>query len=315
MTDAVEHQEEGPRSGYQVKTHLFEGPLDLLLYLVSKQKLDITEMSLAKVAEEYWAYLKMLQTLDLDVESSYLVVFACLLELKSRLLLPPEPEPPDEMDFDLGDTAEFDLVERLKEYKKYKEASLVLQEREREAMQVFPRPIDEEEAIEPPTLDVSLPDLLEALRGVLESYQKRSKKKEGLTMERVAVSVPQRMREIVSFLRPDKTFQFTELFEGEATRDQIIVTFLAILELTRLARIRIWQEVTSGPIFVERAEDVSSRELLLEELMLLEEGGASPGKKRRRGTGPPRKPPRSEDVESLPLPSLEMDKPREEEPV
>jgi len=254
---------EGPRSGYQIKSDLFEGPLDLLLYLVSKQRLDITHVSLAKVAEEYWAYLKLLQALDLDVESAYLVVFACLLELKSRLLLPPEPEAVDLEDFDVGDTAEHDLVERLKEYKRYKEASLVLQEREREALMVFPRPVDEDAPSVEPALDVSLPDLLDALRGMLENYQKREKKKP-IRLERVGISVPQRMQEILTFLEPGRSIGFYELFEGEITRPHIIVTFLAILELARLRRIRMWQEERQGPIFVERDASSSTDDLLLE---------------------------------------------------
>lgn len=277
-TDA-DAAEDGPRGGYQVHTALFEGPLDLLLYLVSKQKLDLTEMSLSRVAEEYWSYLKMLEQLDLDVESSYLVVFACLLEIKSRLLLPPDPEPQDFEDFDLGDTAEHDLVERLKEYKRYKEASRALQEREKEAMQVFPRPFDEESvAIEPTTLDVSLPDLLEALRGVLETHQKKTRQQQGLRVERVNVSVPQRMRDLLAQLEPGRTVEFFHLFAEEVTRADVIVTFLAILELARLRRIRIWQEARSGPIHVERSSDDVSDLLLPEEATV----AAKPARRTRR---------------------------------
>ena len=257
---------------WQVKLDIFEGPLDLLLYLVTKEQLDITAISLARVADEYFAYLKTLQMaaleaqaagFDLDVESEYLVVFACLLELKSRLLLPPEPdaEMPDGFDLE-RDTEEHDLLERLKEYKRYKEASNQLQDRERQSLQMFPRPAMEDEPLEVDEnvgLDVSLPDLLEALRKLLESNQRRKRSNRGLRLQRVAVSVPQRMKEILASLadrgEAGLRTQFMELFEDEVSRPEIIVTFLAVLELARLRRIRVSQEPTEegrrGPIVVE----------------------------------------------------------------
>lgn len=257
---------------WQVKLDIFEGPLDLLLYLVTKEQLDITAISLAQVADEYFAYLKAMQGvaaearaagMDLDVESEYLVVFACLLELKSRMLLPPEPdaEMPDGFDLE-RDTEEHDLVERLKEYKRFKEASNHLQDRERQSLQMFSRPpLDDEptEVDENAGLDVSLPDLLEALRKLLENNQRRKRTNRGLRLQRVAVSVPQRMKEILSSLvercEVGQRIDFTELFEDEVSRPHIIVTFLALLELARLRRIRVSQEPTEegcrGPIVVE----------------------------------------------------------------
>ncbi len=257
---------------YLVKLDVFEGPLDLLLFLVTKQQLDITAIALARVANEYGEYLKTLQLqaagsergpLDLDAESSYLVVFACLLEIKSRLLLPPEPEP-ELMDLDLErDTEEHDLVERLKEYKRFKEASIVLGERERTSLRMFPRPAppEEEHAPEPVGLDVSLPDLLAALRSMLAGHQRRKQQAMRLRLQRVAVSVPQRMKDILDWLALRASVrsqvEFFELFGDEVSRPAIIVTFLAILDLARLRRIRVWQEcvdVTSAlcarPIYV-----------------------------------------------------------------
>lgn len=257
---------------WQVKLENFEGPLDLLLFLVTKEQLDVTAISLARVADEYFAYLKALQVMasearatgmDLDVESEYLVVFACLLELKSRMLLPPDPdaEMPDGFDLE-RDTEEHDLVERLKEYKRFKEASNHLQDRERQSLQMFSRPTLEDEPVEVDEnggLDVSLPDLLEALRKLLENNQRRKRTNRGLRLQRVAVSVPQRMKEILSSLveRGDvgQRIEFSELFEDEVSRPHIIVTFLAVLELARLRRIRVSQEPTDdgrlGPIVVE----------------------------------------------------------------
>lgn len=255
---------------YKVKLDVFEGPLDLLLYLVTKEQLDITAISLAKVADEYFAYLKMLPLmaegaeggLDLNVESEYLVVFACLLELKSRVLLPPEPEETDFDDLDLErDTEEHDLLERLKEYKRFKEASVALQNRERESLQMFARPAPAEGETDAftPAFDVALPDLLNALRTLLENRERRKAANKKLRLQRVAVSVPQRMNEILRWLSSagnvGHQVEFFELFDDEVTRPQIIVTFLAILELARLRRIRVWQERADdgrrGPLRVE----------------------------------------------------------------
>lgn len=257
---------------WQVKLDVFEGPLDLLLYLVTKDQLDITEISLAKVADEYFAHLKALQEaavearaagFDLDVESGYLVVFACLLEMKSRLLLPPEPDADLPDGFDLErDTEEHDLVERLKEYKRFKEASNQLQDRERQSLQMFARPVSEEEEAEVDVnagLEVSLPDLLDALRRMLETNQRRKKSSRGLRLQRVAVSVPQRMKEMLASLADicadGRPIEFVALFEGDVSRPHVIVTFLAMLELARLRRIRIAQEPgvdgRRGPIIVE----------------------------------------------------------------
>ncbi|NDD27052.1 MAG: hypothetical protein EB084_02150 [Proteobacteria bacterium] len=257
---------------WQVKLDVFEGPLDLLLYLVTKDQLDITEISLAKVADEYFAHLKALQEaavearaagFDLDVESGYLVVFACLLEMKSRLLLPPEPDADLPDGFDLErDTEEHDLVERLKEYKRFKEASNQLQDRERQSLQMFARPVTEEEEVEVDVnagLEVSLPDLLDALRRMLETNQRRKKSSRGLRLQRVAVSVPQRMKEMLASLAEicadGRPIEFVALFEGDVSRPHVIVTFLAMLELARLRRIRIAQEPgvdgRRGPIIVE----------------------------------------------------------------
>ena len=257
---------------WQVKLDVFEGPLDLLLYLVTKDQLDITEISLAKVADEYFAHLKALQEaavearaagFDLDVESGYLVVFACLLEMKSRLLLPPEPDADLPDGFDLErDTEEHDLVERLKEYKRFKEASNQLQDRERQSLQMFARPVTEEEEVEVDVnagLEVSLPDLLDALRRMLETNQRRKKSSRGLRLQRVAVSVPQRMKEMLASLADicadGRPIEFVALFEGDVSRPHVIVTFLAMLELARLRRIRIAQEPgvdgRRGPIIVE----------------------------------------------------------------
>src|SRR5690242_17717918 len=126
---------------WQVHLEQFEGPLDLLLSLVEREKLEITELSLAKVCEQYKAYLQMLQDLDLDLESSYLVVLAQLVELKSKALLPEEPDLPIYDDVWMDEQPPDDpLVKKLREYKRIKEAAQALGEREKQALSSFPRP-------------------------------------------------------------------------------------------------------------------------------------------------------------------------------
>lgn len=284
---------------YQVKLDVFNGPLDLLLYLVNREQLDITDISLAKVADQYFAYLQDLKAsvLDLDTESNYLVVFACLLEIKSRLLLPLDPEEPGPEDFDLErDTEEYDLVARLKEYKRFKEASLALQDRERESLRMFPRAAPDDTSIggdvpadETLSPDVSLPDLLGALRSLLNNVWRRKKAEQRLRLHRVAVSVPERMEEILSKLSANGEVghraDFFELFENEVTRPHIIVTFLAILELARLRRIRLWQESMGegtpgrgvGALSVELVE---ARKLSSEETSRLAPAGRKSGRRK-----------------------------------
>ncbi|MHB2020544.1 MAG: segregation and condensation protein A, partial [Candidatus Xenobia bacterium] len=180
---------------WQIHLEQFEGPLDLLLALVEREKLEITELSLARVCEQYRAYLQLLRDLDLDLESSYLVVLAQLVELKSKALLPEEPELPIYDDVWMDEQPPDDpLVKKLREYKRIKEAALLLGVREREALSSFPRPSGVRQPEEATDLsEVSLVDLLDALKKLLVQSERRAPV---LQMARVMLSVPQRMQQI-----------------------------------------------------------------------------------------------------------------------
>lgn len=236
------------KCSYQVKLELFEGPLDLLLHLVTKEKLDICEISLAQISDQYIEYLKLMEQLNIEIESSFLVVFASLIEIKSRLLLPPAPSEEPQLTFEEESSSAIDLVEKLKEYKKYKDAALKLQVMEKDAVRAYPRWYNEEfEDDSHHFLDVSLFDLMDAIQNLM---LRKSLEEEKLELRRTVITIPQCMKEIWEVLLLSPRTSFLKLFTYIPTREEVIVTFLALLELTRLRKIRIVQEVKGGEIFI-----------------------------------------------------------------
>jgi len=233
--------------GYQVRLEIFEGPLDLLLHLVDKAKLDITEVSLAAISQQYWDYLQLLRDLDLEIEGSFLVVFATLMEMKSRILLPPVP---GEVLEETGEDPGKALVARLLEYKRYREAAQTLEDRARWSETSFPRP-----AAEPGPADIfidcTLFDLIDALRGVLERVEGADQGPR-LAYQKVQFSVPQKTQVILGLLKRIQRVRFQELFASAADREEVIVTFLALLELAFKRRITLFQEGPGGEIWVMR---------------------------------------------------------------
>lgn len=226
---------------YKVQLPVFEGPLDLLLSLVEQSELDITEISLAEVTGQYREYLEILGQLDVEIESSYLVVFAQLLELKSRLLLPViEPED-DGMPMGYDEDPEEDLVARLREYQRLKRAAEWLAERESQSLARYPHPSGLSEP-ETPLLNVSRRSLhLAALR----ILRPRKPFKEPIGYRKVELSVPERVEEIWAHLseHADRRVSFSELLrrEGEP-KPLVVVTFLALLEMARRDRITLYQD-------------------------------------------------------------------------
>lgn len=225
---------------YKVQLPFFEGPLDLLLSLVEQSELDITEISLSQVAGQYREYLELLGQLDVEIESSYLVVFAQLLELKSRLLLPViEPEDDPFMGGD-DDHEPDDLVARLREYQRLKRAAMWLAERESQSLARYPHPSGLSEP-ESPLLHVSRRSLYLA---ALRALRPRKPFKEPIGYRRVELSVPERVEEIWSHLTAASgRVTFSQLLRREGERKPlVVVTFLALLEMARRERIRLYQE-------------------------------------------------------------------------
>jgi segregation and condensation protein A len=236
-------------AGYRVVLPIFEGPLDLLLHLVKKHELDILNIPIAFITEKYVAYIKLLDELNIDVASEYLLMAATLVHIKSRMLLPDPPS--DEVDEGL-DEADADpraeLVRRLLEYQKYKLAAEQLGSRNLLGRDVFPRGSSEELASGQPGLEaVSMFKLLDAFQGVLERTQKT--KDHEIDFERF--SITEKISELVDRLKLQRRLVFHEIFAPDSSRAELIITFLAILEMTRLRLTRLIQDRPLAPIYIE----------------------------------------------------------------
>jgi segregation and condensation protein A len=263
--DAANGSETDPRpptsdppagAAYRVRLDLFEGPLDLLLHLIKKNEVVVTDIPVATITEQYLAYLDLLRELSLDIAGEYLVMAATLTLLKSRLLLP-GPEPDDDEDAD----PRADLVRQLLEYQRYREAAAALIERPLLRRDVFTRaasadgvPSDPQAA---PPLRVTLWELMEAFRVVLQ----RARPDPVHRVEAEAVSLRDRIAALLRTLGVARSVTFDSLFGESPTRGFVIVTFLAVLELAKLGAIQAVQEDPLGPILlvlaVENVEDVT----------------------------------------------------------
>lgn len=237
----------------------FEGPLDLLLHLIKQLEIDIYDIPMAEVTEQYMLYIQTMQELELDVASEYLVMAATLVAIKSRMILPQhEEEAADEdwLELDEEDPRE-ELVARLLEYKKYKEAARELQEREKERALYFTRPpadLSEFATTLKPTVHgekVTIYDML----GVYHKLLRRRRLREPLhtKVERQEISIEKRMEEVIEFLQDeDRPVNFFDLFSS-ATKEHIVVTFLAILELMKQNKIFAEQDENFGDIWLYTA--------------------------------------------------------------
>lgn len=232
-----------------VRLELFEGPLDLLLHLVKRNELSIADIPIARITDEYLAALDELTEPDLDGAGEYLVMAATLTYLKSRTLLPDEPETADEGEEDPRAA----LVQQLLEYQRYREAALRLAERPLLARDVFAAAGEPVPAIEDgtggpaPVREASLADLLAALREVLA----RRRPLAPHAILRPGVSVAECMERILDRLAVPGKVAFGALFSAESDRAEVIVTFLALLEMIRLKVVRAVQLERFGPIDVE----------------------------------------------------------------
>jgi segregation and condensation protein A len=244
---------EGSFDPLKVALPYFDGPLDLLLHLVRQHKLDIAEVRLADLTEPYLAYVEKIQELDLDRAGEFLTIAATLVWLKSRSLLPPGPAQEDEPD---PDTVEELLLARLHEYQRIKDAAHLLHARDVLGRDIFARAgePDEADAVAAPQerlfQEVSLFALLEAFREVLE----RTQETPTLTVVPERARVEDRINEMAALLADRRELYFHELFLSDASRAEIVLSFLALLELVRLKVLRIGQLGTGGQILCRVTE-------------------------------------------------------------
>lgn len=227
---------QGETSPYTVRLEMFEGPLDLLLHLINRNELDITNIPIALITEQYLEYLKLMRVLNLDVAGEYLLMASTLLHIKSKILLPASPEKEDEE----GEDPRAELVRRLLEYQTYKKAAAELERRPMLDRDVFVRliPEDTEAKEEEEAIEVSLVELLEAFRQVLERIKPEVFHE--VILEHITVEA--KIQEILSLLQKEKrSMAFHLLFQEGASRKMVVITFLAILELVKTRLIRLFQ--------------------------------------------------------------------------
>src|SRR5690625_2268654 len=238
---------------YQVKLDSFEGPLDLLLHLVNELEIDIYDIPVAEITEQYMHYIHTMQIIELNIASEYLVMAATLLEIKSAMLLPSQEVVHE--DYDEEDPRE-QLIQRLIEYRKYKLAASQLKEKELAENQIFTRPPVQfnELNTRQPTLqaNISIYDMLHALNKVFKR-QSWSAPLE-TTVNKMELTIEQRSQEIITLLQQinDKV-RFDDLFPYP-TKGHIVTTFLAVLQLLKNNRIQCYQEIQFHPIYVYQTE-------------------------------------------------------------
>lgn len=238
---------------YKVKLDAFEGPLDLLLHLVNKLEIDIYDIPVAEITEQYMEYIHTMQRIELNIASEYLVMAATLLEIKSAMLLP-KKEVVEEDEYEEDPREE--LVQRLIEYRKYKEVAEQLKEKELEENQIYTRPpmqLEEWVTKTPVIKDgVTIYDMLQALGKVLQ----RKKWREPLetTIHKMEISIEERMEEIVQKVNEEKKhIPFHELFPFP-NRSHIVTTFLAILQLLKQNEIDCVQKAHFETIYICKLE-------------------------------------------------------------
>lgn len=235
---------------YKVKLHIFDGPLDLLLFLIKKEKIEITDIPISSITEQYLEYLELMKMLDLDVAGEFLVMAATLMHIKSKMLLPPEEKEAEEAEEE--DPRE-ELVRKLLEYKKYKDAAQRLQQMKESAKEVFLRKgegprgkIFSEDGTE--YFEASLFDLITSFRKALTDVPKEAFHQ----VVKNEFTVSDKIHTIYHMLAKEPKIYFSKLFSEAKSKNEVIVIFLAILELMKAREVLAVQKDLYGEIEVIR---------------------------------------------------------------
>jgi segregation and condensation protein A len=238
-----------PEDAPRITLPEFQGPLDLLLYLIKRDKIDIHDMPIAPITKSYMEYLELMQQLNLDVAGEFMVMAATLIHIKSKMLVPVDPTEAQ------GDDEQEDprdaLVQRLLEFQRYKEAAGILHQQAQIRAATWTRPdtvIPSFDDAGEEMLEAGLFDLISAFKELLD----RRKTLFAHEVESEGKSIEQRIDELLGLLREGESLDFLELFATLETKADMIVTFLALLELIRLKRIKVYQRGMFGPIRVFR---------------------------------------------------------------
>jgi segregation and condensation protein A len=243
-----------PDSEYRIKLRVFEGPLDLLLFLIRKNELDIYDIPIESVTKQYVEALRAMQELDLDLAGEFFVMAATLMEIKSRMLLPKGLHAVDPNAEDEEIDPRWDLVHQLLQYKKFKEAAAKLHELATLRQDLMERHVSSlgAEDFERPLKSVGRIELWNAFNIVLRRLAEKLVVGE---IHDEQVTVADRMEYLLERTKTEKTFVFTALFEGKTTLRMLVATFLAVLELTRLKRLRLRQDEAFSDIVCSAVED------------------------------------------------------------
>ena len=247
-TMADEFQDEEQSDAYEIALPSFHGPLDLLLHLIKKHEIDVYDIPIVLVVEQYNAYLDAMAELDLDVAADYIYMAALLINIKSRMLLPR-----DETDEQLEDPRK-ELVDRLLEYQRFKAVAETFAELDLVRMGMWSRPrvpLPGEEAQEMDMSEVGLFDLIDAFRTALVRY--KTNHPQAIELQRVVHKVSEKMAELYTKLQEKSPIRLQWFLEGR-DRDELIAVFLATLELVRLGGISLQQKGTFSEIVVSRTE-------------------------------------------------------------
>lgn len=261
--------------GIEVKLEVFEGPLDLLLHLIEINKVNIYDIPIVEITAQYLEYVQAMEESNLDTVSDFLVMAATLLDIKCRMLLPKEPDEDGE-----EEDPRTELVERLLEYKMYKYAAMDLKDRMQYAERTFYKgptvPPEVASYEEQPDIEALLSDVtLSRLQTVFDFVMKRREDKVDPIRSKFGkirkepIKVEDKMLAVMEYGREHRTFDFGELLERQPTRMEIVVTFLAVLELLKMGRLEVLQEQLFDVIHLELIDDSP---LILDEKNLLGDG-------------------------------------------
>jgi len=246
---------------YKVKLDIFEGPLDLLLYLIKKDEVDIYDISIERITKQYLDYIEAFEALNIDLAGEFIVMASNLLYIKSRMLLPRDQQMPD-ADAE-EDDPRWELIRQLIEYKKFKEAAASLRDRAMLQERMFPRAPGEPEldntadarlALE----EVGIFDLINAFQKVLKRVE--AKQEDLLEIFAENFTVGAKIDHLMAITTGGVPVRFEECFASAASRTEIVVTFLALLELIRLKQLRVRQAANFGEIWIEPAPAVKKQD-------------------------------------------------------
>lgn len=223
------------QEGYRVQLEVFEGPLDLLLFLIKQQEIDIYDIPIARITDQYLRYLDLMQGLNIAIAGEYLVTAATLIYIKSKMLLPQDPMAESEGE---REDPRRELVEQLLEYERFKKAAALLHDREVIERSVWPRGVDEFEAEEKEAVSAGVFDLIKAFHAMVERFKDQII----ATVDPEMVTLEEKLIEIRRLLSLEKEFLFSFFFQRRISRLHLMMTFVALLELAKAGELRLRQK-------------------------------------------------------------------------